>query len=174
MRTFHALAILLVILVFPSECMAQRVSLSANMMELASEGTIGLEASYGAARRLSVGVGASVNPSAQQSYKVSARYWPWHIYSGWWLSGAVKYQEYNANAYSSIPFSEGDKVGASVSGGYSRMLTPHLNLDFGLGLWYGRDYYTTYSCRKCGRIVERGARTFLKPSDFAVALSWIF
>ena len=72
----------------------------------ANIGTMNLEASCGIARRWTVTAGVEYNPfswgegihektNRQRSLEAGARFWPWHIYSGWWMAGKLKYQEYN-------------------------------------------------------------------------------
>ena len=164
---------------------AQDFALSANAADLANFGTFNLEASYAMAQHWSVNAGIKYNPfsfsrgdstfqNRQRSLSAGTRYWPWHIYSGWWLSGAVRYQEYNSGGFSSPETSEGDRFGGSVGGGYTYMVAPHINLDFGLGIWAGYDIYRTYSCPTCGKVIGEGRKYFFLPSDILIALSYIF
>ena len=110
----------------------------------------------------------------QQLYSLGGRYWPWHIYSGWWLSGKMQYQEFNEVSAPGRDTSEGDRYGAGIAGGYSKMLGKHLNLDLGIGLWTGYSRYVTYACPSCGRVVDGGDKIFVLPNDLMVALSYIF
>lgn len=165
---------------------AQSVSLSTNLLDYADMGTLNIEASYGFARHWSVDAGLKYNPFTygsgdtavqrrQRTVTAGARWWPWHIYSGWWVSGNARYQEYNKGGGAEKPQTwEGDRVGAGLRGGYSLMLNPHLNMDFGLGVWAGYDVYTVYECQQCGRVVANGAKYFVLPSDFILSVSYIF
>lgn len=161
---------------------AQNLSLSTNVLDYANLGTLNLSAEYAVGNHWSLGAGAKYNPYTyrQQSYILSARWWPWHSYSGWWLSGGVRYQEYNSGGYTKWVYdaaehtSEGDRIGGGISAGYSYMLSRHFNLDVGAGVWAGREFYTVYSCPRCGRIIEKGAKTFLLPSNITLAISYIF
>jgi hypothetical protein len=54
------------------------------------------------------------------------------------------------------------------------MLAPHVNLDFGLGLWGGYDKYKRYSCPVCGLTEASGDRFFILPNDVTLALSFVF
>ena len=110
----------------------------------------------------------------QRMLTLGARYWPGRVYSGWWMSGAAQYQEYNNLNKGNNDTSEGDRIGASFSAGYSYMLTPWLNVEFGLGFWGGYDKFKVYDCSTCGVIVDRGWRAFLSPEDVIIALSIIF
>lgn len=164
---------------------AQGFSVSTNMLGYADLGTLNIEASYGVDRHWSVAAGLKYNPFTydpdgdsvrrrQRSVSAGTRYWPWHIFSGWWLSAGLRYQEYNSGGASSPVTTEGDRFGASFGGGYSYMITPRINLDFGLALWSGYDLYTAYSCPDCGRKIDEGGKFFILPADLMLALTFIF
>lgn len=164
---------------------AQNYALSTNILGYADFGTLNLEFSYGVARHWSVGAGFRYNPFSfgggedlvsrrQRSLSAGTRYWPWHIFSGWWLSAEIRYQEYNSGGLVSPETSEGDRFGAGLGGGYTYMLGPHLNLDFGLGFWSGYELYTAYDCQTCGRVVDKGGKFFILPADILLALTFIF
>lgn len=160
---------------------AQDFALSTNVLDYANLGTLNVEASYGLGTHWSVAAGVKYNPytSRQQSYALKARWWPWHTYSGWWLSGNVRYQEYNTGGYSLLvrlegETTEGDRYGGGLSGGYSYMISKHLNLDMGVGFWAGYDRFKTYACPRCGRVVGSGSRYFLSPSDVILGISYLF
>ena len=85
---------------------ARNFALSTNVLGYADLGTLNLEASYGVARHWSVNAGLRYNPFSygsgensvcrkQRSVSAGARYWPWHVYSGWWVSSEMRYQEYS-------------------------------------------------------------------------------
>ena len=162
---------------------AQELAVSTNVVDYANFGTVNVEASYGFARHWSAVAAAKYNPfsfrdgellSRQRLFALGARYWPWHIYSGWWVAGKAQYQEYNTGGIVSQDTSEGDRWGASLSGGFTYMLGRHFNLDFGAGLWAGYDRYVTYACPNCGRFTGSGEKFFLLPNDIIVALTYVF
>ena len=164
---------------------AQNVALSTNLAGYAFLGTMNLEASYALAQHWSVNAGMRYNPftfgpedsriqARQQAYALGARYWPWHIYSGWWVAGKMQYQEYNAGTSKTAYTAEGDRIGSGLTGGYTFMLNPHLNFEVGLGVWAGYDKYVRYECPKCGRIVGEGSQFFLLPDDVLLMLSYVF
>ena len=164
---------------------AQNFAVATNVLDYVDLGTLNLEASCGIARHWSLLAGIKYNPfhygegsaevaDCQRSVEAGARFWPWHIYSGWWFSGKMQYQEFNDAAPVTLETSEGDRYGAGIAGGYSKMLGKHFNLDFGLGLWTGYTTYVTYACPTCGRIIGSGQRLFILPNDLMIALSYIF
>lgn len=156
---------------------AQELSFSTNIVDYARTGTANLEASYGFTRHWTVNAGMKYDAGGsarQQLFSVGGRYWPWHIYSGWWLCGKMQYQEFNEAVNPALETCEGDRYGAGFSGGYSRMLGRHFNLDLGVGLWTGYTSYVTYACPTCGRIIGSENRLFILPNDLMIALSYIF
>ena len=150
--------------------MAQDWAVSYNLGGLADSGLLNASASMTMSRHWSMSAGLK----KQRMLTLGARYWPGRVYSGWWMSGAAQYQEYNNLNKGNNDTSEGDRIGASFSAGYSYMLTPWLNVEFGLGFWGGYDKFKVYDCSTCGVIVDRGWRAFLSPEDVIIALSIIF
>ena len=171
---------------YPSGLSARKFSLSTDLMGYAELGTFNAEASYALSRRVSLNVGARYNPFTfnegeegqfqyrQQSYSVGARVWPWHIWSGWWMAGKLRYQEYNKGGLISSEAEEGDRFGAGLYSGYTYMLNPHFNIEVGVGMWAGVSYYDRYSCPTCGLTVESGVKYFLLPDDFMISLVYVF
>lgn len=175
---------------------AQELSVSTNLADYATAGTLNIEAGYGFARHWSVYAGAKYNPYSfgdgdntrfrrQRLYAAGARWWPWHIYSGWWVDARLQYQEFANTDGRTLqplpvagrgggPATEGDRYGIGVLAGYSQMLGKHFNLDFGAGFWGGWSSYVTYTCPTCGRISSSGSGTFFLPADIILALNYIF
>lgn len=164
---------------------SQNFAVSTNVVDYAELGTLNVEASCGIARRWTVSAGVKYNPftwgeghnektDRQRTLEAGARFWPWHVYSGWWLGGKLKYQEFNRGGFVSPQTTEGDRYGGGLSAGYTYMLNSHLNLDFGLGLWSGYEKYMVYECVRCGRTVGGGEKIFLLPNDILLSISYIF
>ena len=165
---------------------AQRFSLSTNLLDYACLGTMNIEGAYSVSRRWSLTIGADYNPFTfkagqpeqfqlrQRSCSLGARLWPWHIWSGWWFAGKLRYQEYNEGGIISRKTEEGDRIGAGLYAGYTHMLSPHLNLEFGEGLWAGRDAFRRYDCPVCGQVIASGDRIFFRPDDVMISLAYVF
>ncbi len=169
------------------ECGAQRFSLSTNLLDYAALGTMNMDASYSVSRRFSLTAGVKYNPFTfrktlpekqlqlrQRSFAVGVRMWPWHTWSGWWFAGKGRYQEYNFGGILSPETSEGDRAGLGLYAGYTHMLGPHFNIEFGLGAWGGMDFFRTYSCQVCGDMVDEGRRYFILPDDIMISLVYVF
>lgn len=163
----------------------QKFSVSTNAVGYMNFATLNIEGSYAVAQHWSITAGAKYNPfsfnvsgrrmqNRQQSYAVGARFWPWHIYSGWWIAAKAQYQEYNAGGIISRRTEEGDRWGAGITAGYTYMVHPKLNLEFGLGFWAGMKRYVVYSCPECGLTQERGSKGFILPNDLIIGISYVF
>ena len=182
----NRLILIPLLLLFSAGAGAQKVSLSTNVLGYVNMATLNLEGSVAVARHWTLSASARYNPfhfkkgngapisSRQQAYSLGMRWWPWYVYSGWWVSGKLQYQEYNWGGLLKDATEEGDRFGAGVSAGYTYMLAPHVNLDFGLGLWGGYDIYKRYSCPVCGLTEASGNRFFVLPNDVTLALSFVF
>ena len=170
-----------------SRTSAQTFSVSTDLLGYARLGTMSIDASYAVARRWSLIAGARYNPftyrksdpdrqfqNRQRSYAVGMRLWPWHTWSGWWFAGKLRYQEYNKGGIISRKTEEGDRFGAGIYAGYTHMLSSHINLEFGMGLWSGLSVYRQYSCPACGLTLSSGNKFFLLPDDVMISLAYVF
>lgn len=164
---------------------AQQWAVQTNLVDYLNYGTLNLEGGVALGQHWSVTAVAKLNPfrfqkggeplsARQQLVGAGVRWWPWHVYSGWWAGTRLQFQEYNRGGIRSPLTDEGDRYGLGISGGYSYMLNPHLNLDVGAGLWGGWDRYVTYSCPVCGLVKDRGSRVFFLPNDILLALVYVF
>ena len=86
---------------------AQELSISTNFLDYVDLGTMNVDAAWGFARHWSAHLGLRYNPftfpgregvadqmqARQRTVSFGGRYWPWHIHSGWWVSGKAQYQE---------------------------------------------------------------------------------
>ena len=166
---------------------AQKFSISTDALDYACLGTLNAEISYATARHWSLTAGVKYNPFTfrkgdverqfqlrQQSYSIGGRFWLWHIWSGWWFAGKLRWQEYNQGGILSRKTYEGDRLGGGLYAGYTHMLAPHFNVEFGLGLWTGADWYKVYSCQTCGLTVSQGRRAFILPDDLMISFAYVF
>ena len=171
--------------VFSTPCKAQNMSLSTNLLDYANFMTLNAEGSYALDRHWSATAQLRYNPfsysiggndvqNKQQAYAAGLRYWPWHVYSGWWMEAQLQYQEYNSGGISSAKTREGDRYGLGAAAGYSHMLRERLNLEFGIGLWGGWDKYVVYNCPVCGLTEESGEKVFFLPNELIFAISYVF
>lgn len=165
---------------------AQKWSVAVNAAEALQLGTISLEGGVAVGQHASINATAKFNPwtfnegtdkqfqHRHQTYSIGARWWPWNVYSGWWLGGKAQYQEYNHGGIISQQTEEGDAFGLGICGGYSLMIGKHFNMDFGLGLWGGKTIYTVYARPAKGRLIDSGSKWFILPNDLIISFAWIF
>ena len=183
----HIITLLLCLAFLPGRTGAQELALSTNVVDYAMLGTLNLEASVGLARHWTLNAGARYNPFSfakdggteqmqlrQRSVSFGMRFWPWHIHSGWWLSAKLQAQEYNEGGLRSPQTEEGERYGGGLAAGYTYMLHKHFNLEFGAGLWAGRNRFTSYACPVCGKVTGGGERTFVRPNELLLSLIYIF
>ena len=187
MRRFSSVPLLAAALLFSAPAArAQRFSAGSNLVDWLSFGTLNADASVAVSQHYSLHIGAELNPwtfragsqekqmqMRQNSYWGGLRWWPWHIYSGWWIGADLRYTLYNAGGIVSRRTEEGEAWGAGAYGGYAVMLNEYLNLDLGIGLWGGYKTYRQYACPVCGPLLEAGDKAFLLP-DARIALQFIF
>lgn len=185
---YRILAVLFPLLCVVTRGYSQDFSLSTNILGYAQLGTLNVDASLGFARHFSAEAGVRYNPftfkgrdgvsdtmqSRQRTVSAGVRYWPWHIQSGWWLAGKAQYQEFNVGGIRTASTREGDRYGAGLSGGYTYMVSPHLNMEFGLGMWGGYEAFTVYQCPTCGKVTDSGDKFFFLPNDALLGIVYVF
>ena len=194
--TFFLIAGALLLLSVPAG--AQRYSVSTNFIEWANLVTMNVEGGVAVSQHFSVHAGVRLNPwvwrpgvpddrfadpagddekqfqNKKQSYCLSARWWPWYVYSGWWGYAKAQYSEYDHGGFLTHQREAGDAYGLGLGVGYTYMLHENWNIEFGAGLWGGKTRYGTYRCTNCGQPVESGQKFFILPDDVMVSLIYIF
>lgn len=177
---------------------AQSWSLGTNVVEWANLGTVNAEAGVALARRASLHAGVRYNPwtfrkgnpgdrftdpagdserqfeNRKRAFSLSVRYWPWYVYSGWWVYGRGQYMEYNRGGLIRHTAEEGDAFGVGAGLGYTRMLHKRWNLELGAGVWGGVKSYREYRCVNCGTTLDSGRKPFVLPDDVFVSLVYVF
>ena len=183
--SFILLALALSLFLWSSQnpARAQKFSVATNLVDYANLGTLNVDVSYALSRNWSVTAGAKYNPfsyhagellNKQRTFSLGARWWPWHIYSGFWLSSKAQYMEFRRGGFESRQTQEGDAYGLGIGGGYSYMLGKHINVEAGLGFWGGYRTYSVYDCPRCGTTREQGGRAFIMPNDIILSVAYVF
>lgn len=165
---------------------AQRVAVSTNVAQWAALGTINAEMDISVSQHLSIFGGGRVNPWTfehpesvtylhQNTVFAGVKYWPWHVYSGWWVAAKAQYSNFEETGLWRPALQDATAIGAGLSFGYNLMLSEHFNVDFGLGAWAGSySDYTLYCCPNCMDIRDSGPRSFVKPDDLRISLMYVF
>ena len=112
----------------------------------------------------------------QATVNAGVRYWPWYVFSGWWVGAKVRYTDFDHCGILLPKNYVGQSIGAGLSAGYTWMLNKHLNLEVGAGIWGGRhleyEVYRRSALRK--QLLDEGARNFYGLDDVAVTLMYVF
>lgn len=164
---------------------AQNLGVSTNLADYADFGTLNVGASYAPGGHWTLEALVKYNPftygdgenlllARQRTFAAGMRYWPWHVFSGWWLSGRLQYQEFCRGGIRSPETAEGDRYGGVLGAGYSYMLGKHFNLDFGFGVRAGYELSVSYACQSCGATLREAGKYFVIPDDFVLSVSYIF
>lgn len=176
----------MVLLLIPIAASGQRMAVATDMVGYADMATLNGELSVSLAQHWSATAGFRYNPftfkdksgdpvtNRQRAAAVGARYWPWHVFSGWWFAAKAQYQEFNRGGIKSPQTREGDRYGAGVSAGFTYMIASWLNLELSLGTWGGVEAYKVYECPVCGDMKQQGQKSFLLPNDVGLAFSFVF
>ena len=166
---------------------AQQVSLSTNALTWANFGTMNIECGVSVSKHFTVFGGFKCNPwelrtisqvplmNKQITGYAGAKYWPWHVYSGWWFGAKTQFQDFAQAGIWSENLVEGQALGAGLSAGYSLLIGSHVNIDFGLGGWGGRVLnYTAYKDIGGYDVDHKGAKNFVFLDNIIIAISYVF
>ena len=166
-----------------AELRAQKVALSTNIADYVNLFTLNGTVSCAASQKMTLELSARYNPFVYErsasdrqfqnkriSVYAGTRYWPWHVYSGWFVSGYVNFTRFNTGGLFSQKTYEGDSFG----GGYALMLSPRFNMDFALSLMAGYGKYRRYSCPSCGSVEAVKKQVFIAADNIIVQLSYLF
>lgn len=164
------------------------VALSTDLVDWAYLGTANLEAGVSVHRHFSLQAGAKFNPwsfktpgleldlyNKQTTAYAGFRYWPWYVYSGWWVGAQAQYSGYSETGVWRHALDTGKAIGAGLSFGYTLMLSENFNLEFGAGVWGGRRFqHTLYCCPDCMKVRQSGPENFVALNDISVSVMYVF
>lgn len=166
----------------------QKWSVATNLLDYANFLTMNAELGVSVQRHWSVFIEGKYNPfsfptTLNQAGRIQNRcgsasagfkYWPFFVYSGLYYGGVLRWNRYNCGGIFSPSSEEGDALGIGMSLGYSLMLTRHVNVEFGIGLWVGGTRYRKYSSTACGKLTEWGIKPFIAPNDIQINILYTF
>lgn len=176
-------------LIMPFASFAQKFSVSTNILDWADLGTINAEVGFAPGRHITINLQGEYNnwnfgsvekgnpfQDRVRGGALGIRWWPWNVFSGWWVGVNGRVEEYNRGGlFKKMETEEGFAIGGGLSVGYSLMLSKHWNIDFGVGGWCGQTKYTTYACPRCGSVIDSGKKFFIWPSaNTQVSFVYIF
>ena len=187
-RLFHHILISVLLALLPTAASAQKWAVELNALSLVDFGTISPEVSMSVAAHFSLHAGGKFNfwtfhsgdgeYIIQDQHKIAyigVRYWPWYVYSGWWLSVKAEYLDYRTTGIWRPAVETGRGFGLGLGFGYTKMLNEHFNLDFGLGGIGGWLFdYRLNNSQTITSIREEGARPFLYPDMILLGIMYVF
>ncbi len=110
------------------------------------------------------------------------RYWLCERFLGHYVGGHAFYGQYNISGHK-IPLLlesgsedyryKGNIYGVGISYGYHWALTKHLNIEFTLGVGYGRMQYDKFMCVRCSEKLEKDSRNYFGPTNAGLSLVYI-
>lgn len=164
---------------------AQKWSIATNLLDYANFLTINAEAGVSVHKHWSLTAEGRYNPfhfvgrngqiqNRKLSLSAGARYWPFFVYSGFYCGSRIQWCRFSTGGIFSPKAREGDAFGAGFNIGYSLMLTKHLNLELGIGLWVGGVNYREYSSLPCGIRTYAGSKAFIAPDDIQINILYYF
>lgn len=169
------------------EPVSRRYAVSMNFADWANIGTMNASFLVSASRRSSFGGSFRYNPwkidkgkPSQKGYNLFSveadyRFWPWHVYSGWWFLADAQYRKYNVTDWLWRKHSEqGRAYGAGIGVGYAYMIGEHWNVEAGAAFWGGYKDYKKYQCGSCGVLIGEGKKAFVEPDRVFINFSYIF
>ena len=165
-----------------------QVALSTDLVDWANFGAVNLEAGVSLHQHFSVHAGAKYNPwnfkthnlglalyNKQTTAYAGFRYWPWYVFSGWWIGAQAQYTDYKETGIWRHALDTGKAIGGGLSFGYTLMLHERLNLEFGAGMWAGRRYeHVLYCCPDCMQVRESDPGNFVALNDISISLMYVF
>ena len=186
---FKCILVALMFISIPQETIAQQWAISTNALSWASLGTVNLEGAYSINQHFSLNAGVAYNPwdvfaptqlimkNNQLGGYIGAKYWPWHVYSEWWIGGKVQYKQFEQVGILTSNLVKGDAIGAGLSAGYSFMIGNHFNLDLGAGIWGGKIInYKEYKGKTIddSKLNEQGSKGFVFLDNLILSITYIF
>lgn len=168
---------------------AQRYGAGTNLLGYANFLTLNAELSAALARKWSIALTGKYNPwtfnkdreaterlqNRQLTFAAGFRYWPWHIYSGWYVGVQGQYTKYSSGGIRNQATYEGDILGMNFNFGYALMLSRHWNIDFGGGLLVGRNVYDKYACPRCGKLIGKDKeKIYIAPNSLLIQFAYLF
>lgn len=161
------------------------LSIGTNLLSLLTFGTMEADFGLGLSRHYSLHLKGIYNPfswqaseqilqNKQATLALQGRYWPWFIFSGWYYGTKLQYSVFNRGGLHCPRIKDGIAYGIGLETGYAWMMSKHLNLEFGIGLWGGYASTRTFASARCGKLLERHQGGFCQVDRITIALQYTF
>ncbi len=164
---------------------AQKWSVATNLLDYLNFGTINAEVGVSVDKHWTVALSGKYNPfyfdfpehpivNKKGLVAVNARFWPFFVYSGLFYGFGAQCAVFRSGGIFSENTREGIAGGLTFEIGYSLIVSKHLNIEFGIGVWGGASGYTKYAGTRCGRKLSETTEPFLTFSDFQINILYNF
>ena len=111
----------------------------------------------------------------QTTFYTGVRYWPWYVWSGWWVSAKVRYTQFKETGVLRPKLFQGTSVGAGLAAGYTWMISKHFNIEIGGGAWAGRHLqFEQYRTPASMQLQDSGPRNFVFFDEMSLSLMYVF
>ncbi len=168
-----------------SNANAQKWSISTNLLDYVNFGTINADVGLSVNKHWTISLSGKYNPfyfnfpdnpiiNKKGMAAFNARFWPFFVYSGLFYGFGAQCGVYRNGGIFSDYTREGLAGGFTFEIGYSLILTKHLNIEFGIGVWAGANRFKMYSSTQCGRKISEGTKPFLTFNDLQINLLYNF
>lgn len=174
---------------FPLRAHAQDVAIKTNLAYAATT-TPNLALELQTAPRSTVQLSYGINPWDGHNRRIKHwliqpeyRYWFCQAFNGWWIGAAARGGQFNVNNVSSPlgllrHFDKGRReegwfAGVGVTVGYQWLLSPHWNLELGIGLGYDYLHFSQYKCGNCGELTRRAREHYVGPTDLSLSIMYL-
>lgn len=186
-------------ILLPSVAGAQTFSVSTNVIDWADLGTMNIEAGLVLTRHFSAHLDTRINPwlfgetgdmdekygipiedgrkifcNKKTSVGLALRWWPWHVFSGWWFRAKAQFSSYDRGGLIHKTRTIGDAVGLALGFGYSFMLSPNWNFEIGLSGWGGMTRESYKESMMTPIISEPVWKPFILPDEVVVSFAYVF
>lgn len=171
--------IMLLIAGFQQKVDAQNVALKTNgLYWLATTPNLGIEAAL--SPKVTMELTGAYNPWTFKNNK-KLRFWLIQPEAKYWFCEKFEGHFIGLHAHSAQFYStlsnkrrDGYMAGGGISYGYDWLLSPHLNLEFELGLGYARFWYKESDCIPCIKSFERKHKNYIGPTKLALSVVYFF
>ena len=191
--------VLLGIFFFCYTSRAQSFSVSTNIVDWADFGTMNVEAGLPLSKHFSLHAQARVNPwqfglkEGDASYEdivdidkagfikkktaigASVRYWPWYVFSGFWVKGKVQFCAYDKGGkFLGQERRIGDAIGGGIGLGYTWMLNANWNIEVGVTGWAGMTSEAIRENIITPKVTDPEWKKFIQLDEVIVAFVYVF
>lgn len=187
-KLIYTLLVPLFFVLAPTQTSAQKWAIELNTLSLADFGTISPEIGVAVSAHFTLHVGGKLNfwtfynndksLKIQDQHKIGYigfRYWPWYVFSGWWFSGKLEYLDYLSTGIWRPAVEKGRGVGGGMGFGFTKLISEHFNIDFGIGGIGGYLFqYSLNNSQTRFSIRDEGPRPFIYPDMILIGLMYIF